>query len=107
MRKPGKISRERSAYFYSENNDEKDKYFFKVLVGNFRERLVSFQVRPLCVPGNKWEVFLSNFCCGQREYCVSNSLISRFVHFAPKIWPLIGADLAIPSSPASLVREET
>jgi hypothetical protein len=51
MRKPGKISRERSAYFYSENNDEKDKYFFKVLVGNFRERLVSFQVRPLCVPG--------------------------------------------------------
>jgi len=39
MRKPGKRSRERDAYFYSDHNDEKDKYFFKVLVGDFRERL--------------------------------------------------------------------
>ncbi|CAD6205853.1 unnamed protein product [Miscanthus lutarioriparius] len=39
MRKPGKRSRERHAYFCSNHKDEKDKYFFKVLVGDFRERL--------------------------------------------------------------------
>ncbi|KXG38004.1 hypothetical protein SORBI_3001G165200 [Sorghum bicolor] len=39
MRKPGKRSRERHACFCSNHKDEKDKYFFKVLVGDFRERL--------------------------------------------------------------------
>ncbi|XP_066386662.1 putative B3 domain-containing protein Os03g0621600 isoform X1 [Miscanthus floridulus] len=40
MRKPGKSSRERNADFCSNHNDDEDKYFFKVLVGDFRERLV-------------------------------------------------------------------
>ncbi|CAD6213658.1 unnamed protein product [Miscanthus lutarioriparius] len=40
MRKPGKSSRERNADFCSNHNDDEDKYLFKVLVGDFRERLV-------------------------------------------------------------------
>jgi hypothetical protein len=44
MRKPGKRSMERNADFCSNHNDDEDKYFFKVLVGDFREQLVSLQV---------------------------------------------------------------
>ena len=50
MRKPGK-SRESNAYFYPDHKDEKDKYFFKVLVGDFRERLVSLLVNFVLVLG--------------------------------------------------------
>lgn len=40
MIKPGERSRERVAdFYYSGHEDEKDRYFFKVLVGDFRERL--------------------------------------------------------------------
>ncbi|KAG0548512.1 hypothetical protein BDA96_01G173000 [Sorghum bicolor] len=39
MSKPGKRSKESNAYFYPDDKDGKDKYFFKVLVGEFRERL--------------------------------------------------------------------
>ncbi|CAD6213659.1 unnamed protein product [Miscanthus lutarioriparius] len=39
MRKPGKRSRDRHAYFCSNHKDEEDKYFFKVLVGDFGEGL--------------------------------------------------------------------
>jgi hypothetical protein len=51
MMKPGERSRERDAdFYYSGHEDEKDRYFFKVLVGDFRERLVSLQARPVhCV----------------------------------------------------------
>jgi hypothetical protein len=81
MRKPGKRSRERDAYFYSDHNDEKDKYFFKVLVGDFRERLVSFQVRPL----SSWEVGTVTFLTftvarGNIVLAIPSSPV--FVHFA-------------------------
>jgi len=51
MRKPGKSSRERNADFCSNHNDDEDKYFFKVLVGDFRERLVSLLVNFVLVLG--------------------------------------------------------
>ena len=67
MRKPGKSSRERNADFCSNHNDDEDKYFFKVLVGDFRERLVSLQVHYVL---GKCSFF--NFCC-HHHLCVLRS----------------------------------
>jgi hypothetical protein len=66
MRKPGKRSRERHACFCSNHKDEKDKYFFKVLVGDFRERLVGLQVHYVL---GKCSFFKKNFCC-HRHLCL-------------------------------------
>ena len=45
MRKPGKRCKETDAHYYWNSSDVRDRYFFKVLTGDFRERLVSFQVQ--------------------------------------------------------------
>ncbi|RLN41673.1 hypothetical protein C2845_PM01G34770 [Panicum miliaceum] len=39
MRKPGKRCKETDAHYYWNRSDEHDRYFFKVLAGDFRERL--------------------------------------------------------------------
>ena len=45
MRKPGKGCKKTDAHYYWNRSDEHDRYFFKVLTGDFHERLVSFQVQ--------------------------------------------------------------
>uniref|UniRef100_A0A0A8ZST6 Uncharacterized protein n=1 Tax=Arundo donax TaxID=35708 RepID=A0A0A8ZST6_ARUDO len=48
MRKPRKGCKERDGFYDRNHTDKQDKHFFKVLIGDFRKRLVSnFLVRSV------------------------------------------------------------
>ena len=68
MRKPGKGCKKTDAHYYWNRSDEHDRYFFKVLTGDFHERLVSFQVQCVSCKFFFLQLHLSSvtICCSDQ-----------------------------------------
>ena len=87
MRKPGKRCKETDAHYYWNSSDVRDRYFFKVLTGDFHERLVSFQVQCVSCKFFFWGFSLT-------RVCLLRSGIFFFCNSIFLLWPFAAATSA-------------